>query len=78
MPDFLDGAFALKLKEDFLCLFVDNFSHNGLDGDLRELARQGKLKLDQNTEELVKYYQFLERKTLGNNQKVQEMDNHFE
>ena len=29
---FLKGAFALKLKEDFLCLFVDNFSHNGLEG----------------------------------------------
>ena len=65
MKSFLDGAFALKLKDDFLCLYVDNFSHNGLEGELGEQARQGKLRLDQNTGELVKYYKFLERKTLG-------------
>lgn len=66
----MEGAFALKLKDDFLCLFVDNYLHNGLEGELKEQARQGKLKLDQNTEELVKYYQFLERKTIGNSQEV--------
>lgn len=74
VQSFLEGAFALKLKEDFLCLFVDNYSHNGLEGELRELAEQGRLKLDQNTEELVKYYQFLERKTISDNKEVKEMD----
>ena len=39
VPEFLEGAFALKLKEDFLCLFVDNFSHNGLEGELLDQAR---------------------------------------
>ena len=77
---FLEGAFALKLKEEFLCLYVDNFTHNGLEGELKELAKLGKLRLDQNTEELVKYYKFLERKTLKleSNNEVHEMDNHLE
>lgn len=44
---------------------MDNFSHNGLEDESLELAKQGKLKIDKNTEVLVHYYQFLERQTLG-------------
>ena len=61
----MEGSFGLKLKEDFLYVFMDNYNHNGFTGEQLQLANDGKLRLDQNTEALVDYYQFLERKTFN-------------
>jgi hypothetical protein len=62
----LRDSFALKFHEDFLPVYMDNYMHNGLEGELLEDAQQGKLRMDENTEALVHYFRFLENQIIGN------------
>lgn len=68
---FLEHAFALRLKNDFSYVYVDNkYCNNGLVEDVLAVAKQGKLVLDPNTKALVEFYDFFELTTLGTKQEA--------
>lgn len=50
------------LKKDFLNLYLsENYCHDGLNEEDRELAAKGELVMEDNTESFKVYYRFLER-----------------
>lgn len=64
--EFLTTSFALRFKKDFSYVYLDNYNNNGMDDAWLSVAKQGKLALDPNTVSLVDFFDYFERRTLGN------------